>query len=301
MKHVWKANRRGTIVTVLIGVTVLALGLVVVVGGSLVDPENVTLLDAVTDFYANAGIALISIAITVLTIDALNRHRTIQQEKRRLSLQMGSPYSELAAEALRVLRLEGWLEDGSLEGARLDGANLHTADLTKAGLKAARLWSADLQKARLNDANLRDASLFSASLQGASLKNADLQGAELRRADLQRAVLLEANLRGAELWYANLQEADVADVQLVQTDCLRGATMPDGSHYDGRFNLTRDVGWARGEGIGPNDPKAMAGFYGVSLQDYLYGQAWAEEYLQRLHADAEAWYRQHWSGGEYRR
>jgi hypothetical protein len=288
MKHVWKADRRSTIVTVLIGVFVLALGLAVAIGGSLADPENTTLLDTVKDFYANMGIALIGIAITVLTIDALNRHRAIQQEKRRLSLQMGSPYSELAAEALRVLRLEGWLEDGSLEGARLDGANLHTADLTRAGLKGARLWSADLQRTRLNDASLRGASLFSASLQGASLKNADLQGADLRRADLQRAVLSEANLRGAQLWYANLREADVTDVQLVQADCLRGATMPDGSHYDGRFNLARDVGWARGEHIGSDDSESMAMFYGVSPEEYHLGQAWAVKHLQELLAEPAA-------------
>ena len=46
-----------------------------------------------------------------------------QEEKKRLILQMGSPDNGFAIEAVRQLREEGWLEDGSLKGANLIGAN----------------------------------------------------------------------------------------------------------------------------------------------------------------------------------
>ena len=48
--------------------------------------------------------------------------------------------------------------------------------------------------------------------------------------------------------------------------------MPDGSVYDGRFNLFGDLARAKWAKVKADDPKSMAEFYGVTLEAYLQGQ-----------------------------
>jgi hypothetical protein len=47
--------------------------------------------------------------------------------------------------------------------------------------------------------------------------------------------------------------------------------MPDGKHYNGRFKLSGDIETARREQADPDDPSSMAGYYGISLEDYKSG------------------------------
>ena len=76
--------------------------------------------------------------------------------------------------------------------------------------------------------------------------------------------------------------------------------MPDGTKYDGRFNLAMDQPeirggrfiWSQGrEGkgtvsSGSAEPEEnMAWYYLVSLEEYLAGQKWAEENLPKLRVD----------------
>jgi hypothetical protein len=188
----------------------------------------------VTDFYANISTELISIAITILVIDALNERRAIQQEKKALILQMSSPTNSIAREAVRILRMRGWLTDGTLRGANLLRANLRKAYLEKA----------------------------------------DLQDVLFYKADLQGAYLQWSNLTGARY---------LEEYQLVQVKYIRGATMPDGSCYNGRFNLVGDLAWAHHVlKVDSENHQAMADFYGVPLEDYLQGQTWAREHLPQL-------------------
>ena len=188
----------------------------------------------VTDFYANISTELISIAVTVLVIDNLNSRRTIQQEKDRLILQMGSPTNSIAKEAVRILRVQGWFIDGTLRGANFLRANL--------------------QKAYLEEAYLAEANFYKANLQGAYLQKCNLTGAK-----------------------------HLEDWQLVQIKYLRGAILPDGLKYNGRFNLIGDLSWAHyGLHIPARSHKKMAEFYGVSIQDYRQGQLWAKKNLAKL-------------------
>lgn len=218
-----------------VGLTMLISAVVIAVLGYFNQHGNFLIpLPIVADFYANISTELVSIAITVLVIDALNERRAIQQEKENLILQMSSPTNLIAKEAVRVLRMRGWLTDGTLKGANLQRANLRNAFLEKADLR------------------------------GIFLYEADLQGAFLQRSNLEGARKLE-------------------DDQLAQVKYFRGAVMPDGSSYDGRFNLAGDLKWAhKSEKIAPDDHEAMANFYGVSLEEYLRGQAWAQENLLKL-------------------
>ena len=168
-----------------------------------------------------------------------------------------SPETKLVLEAIAELRARGWLEDGSLRGVLLCHAHLEGSDLYRA--------------------NLREVDLHQAHLEGSDLGLADLSAAKLTRACLRSANLSETNLAGADLFKADLSDArNVTDAQLAQAKRLCFATMPDGSPYNGRFNLPGDIDLARWGKVNPDDPAAMAYFMGVSLDNYLRGQGHAE-------------------------
>jgi hypothetical protein len=121
----------------------------------------------IAENYSNFGIELISIGFTVLVVDGLHRHHDERDRKRELIVQMGSPDRDFAIEAVRILRLKGWLEDGTLEGMSLAQANL----------QGAKLYKADLERADLSEANLQQVALYGVDLRGANLEAADLEEA----------------------------------------------------------------------------------------------------------------------------
>jgi uncharacterized protein YjbI with pentapeptide repeats len=165
--------------------------------------------------------------------------------------------------AVEELRRRGHLEDGSLRWVYLRYVNLQGLDLSGADLK-----NTDLNMAKL---------------QGVDLSGANLEETRLNKANLRFALMSGANLKGATLNYVNLQGIlDLTEEQLSQAIKLRGATMPDGSRYDGRFNLEGDLADARFLHIDMNDPTAIANFYGISLQEYQNGQAWVKTHFPML-------------------
>lgn len=189
-----------------------------------------------SDFYANASTELISIAFTVLIIDWLNHRSLDKYQKRSLILQMCSPDNVVAVEAVRQLRQNGWLTDGSLKGANLKEANLQSADLEGAILQGAILCNANLQGAKLSKANLRYVDFYEAKLHKASLEEADLQGARLEEADLSEADFRGADLENANLRVANLQNAILRDADLHEADLyeanLEGSNLRDADLHD---------------------------------------------------------------------
>lgn len=166
---------------------------------------------------------------------------------------MRSPETKLVLEAVAELRARGWLEDGSLRGVMLCHAHLEGADLYRA--------------------NLHSVDLHQAHLDGADLGLADLGRVKLSRASLRGANLSQAILAGADLFKTDLTDArNVTLEQLAEAKRLCFATLPDGTPYDGRFNLPGDIDLARWGKVDPNDPAAMAYFLGVPLEAYLRGQ-----------------------------
>jgi uncharacterized protein YjbI with pentapeptide repeats len=153
-------------------------------------------------------------------------------------------------QAVEELRVRGWLTDGSLRGAALCQAQMGNADL----------MGADLRNVDFHQANLEFADLRKAQLNGAKLNRASLYRANFDQADLTFADLYKANLRGAQ----NLTEQ-----QLESANQLLGAVMPDGTTYDGRFNLPGDLARARWAKVDLNNPESMAEFYGVTPEAYL--------------------------------
>lgn len=186
-------------------------------------------------------------------------------DKNRLIKQLRDKDPAKAAQAVADLRAGGWLTDGSLKGA-----NLVKANLAGANLSGGNLQNADLTEANLAGATLRDANLLGADMEAANLAGADLTGATLHNAILNQA---------------NLQGATVSEAQLARAAMLTGATMPDGSRYDGRFNLSMDMGSARLNRVHIERPAEMAKWYGVPLETYEQGQAWAKEHLEALKAE----------------
>jgi hypothetical protein len=113
------------------------------------------------------------------------------------------------------------------------------------------------------------------------LVKADLRGALFYKAEIWDAYFHETNLTGA---------MELEDWQLATVKYLRKAILPDGKIYNGRFNLRGDLSWACDKlGIDRDDDRAMADFYGVPVDGYRQGQAWAVQNLQELRQVAEAW------------
>ncbi|MEX2030707.1 MAG: pentapeptide repeat-containing protein [Anaerolineales bacterium] len=209
---------------------------------------------------------LFGIALAVFILDAMYRLRSDAELKKVLIAKLGSKNNAVATEAIHELKARGWLADGSLVRAFLISANLDGNSFT----------GADLRRVSFSFASLKATSWFEANVQGAFFDGADLQNAHLS----MHAVgphFAEADLSGAMLYKANLRGAHVRDEQLSRARSLWGATMPDGRLYDGRFNLQEDIKLHLKFARNPNDADEWARFYGVPLDQYLEGQAWAHQ------------------------
>lgn len=162
--------------------------------------------------------------------------------KLQLINKLRSPNNRTVVRAVEAMRAQGWLEDGTLRGVYLRHVHLQGADL----------YAANLSHADLSLAHLQMANLSQADLEGARLSNANLYGADLSGTNLKGASLINTNLYFAR---------NLRDEQLAQARSLWGSKMPDGSIYDGRFNLSGDLEVARAGLIDVGDQEAMARFY----------------------------------------
>lgn len=154
---------------------------------------------------------------------------------------------------IEEMRVHGWLSDGSMRNKPICNAQLQFADLMGADLVNVDLHQAHLEHAQLCQADLTNAKLTRAVLQDADFSEAVLENCDLFKADLQNA--------------RNLTHA-----QLVQAKRLWGAIMPDGTTYDGRYNLAGDLEFAKWGRVDIEDAQAMADFLRIPLETYLRGQ-----------------------------
>lgn len=189
-----------------------------------------------TEFMKAIAPELVGIMVTVLFIERLTKQYTEEQEKKAILVrEMGSSRNDIALEAVKELRQQGWLTDGSLRSADLKAANLASGNLRSANMPRVNLSLANLENANLNEANIEEAMLMGASLQMASLSRANLRGAMLAGANLKMANLFDSNLQKASLRGANLQDAFLDAVLLQGTDLstanLDGVTLI-GALYD---------------------------------------------------------------------
>lgn len=228
-RRITRRNRLWTRATAVIGLLFLLAAIVVAIIGQFSTRQRLDVRSFFGDFYTNISTDLVSIAVTVLIIDTLNQRRADIERKRRRIREMRSPDNGIALAALNELRDEGWTEDGSL----------------------------------------RDAYLLAANLEGAFLRDVDLSGAWLRDANLRRAYMRDTNLTKATLIGADLSGVrELTPAQLRQASALLGATLPDGSRYDGCLHLSGDKEIAQSRGYDLTQLEEMARFYRVPLRHY---------------------------------
>jgi len=168
---------------------------------------TLTLISSDDSFFGKFRYEAISIALTVIVIDELNRHRANREFKEATIRQLASRSNDFALDAARIVVEKGWHNDGSLVGVSLKGANLAGAKLNGSNLEGTSLIGANLSDAILVDTNLAFAELKSATLTGAILIHADLMSAQLDKANLAGANLLYANLQDATLFGTRLENA----------------------------------------------------------------------------------------------
>lgn len=160
-------------------------------------------------------------------------------------------YSERLPDLPAFLRFSQWsgIYSGisfpprlDLQGAVLDGifVEVHLDELK---LSFARL------KGSFSHCTVRNSCLRDARITGI-LSNVDLQGSDLTGAWLSDASLVVCDLRGAQ----------VTEEQLRQAARLRGAYLPDGELYDGRYDLPGDMQDAINAGLDPEDKAAIREF-----------------------------------------
>ena len=165
-----------------------------------------------------------------------------------------------------------------------------------AGLHLDRIESSTVpvERASLRDADLTGANLAWATLEWADLSWANLQGANLGSANLNGVDFSSANLLGAYIGpltpsgdpaRTDTDPTLIVAERLAQAEILQGVTLPDGTTYSGFLNLEGDLNRARNSGVTMNSAKALASFYGVSLDDYRAGQEWAEEHRSSFNSN----------------
>jgi uncharacterized protein YjbI with pentapeptide repeats len=196
-------------------------------------------LQGLIPFLLSLMVEIVGLGVILwVTIKAFEQSRNQPADKRlqkslkaELIAQLGSTEKAAATQALKALRQNGWLNDGSLRRAFLAEVNLPGVNLWNVDAQSIVLRNANLQNAELVGADLQRADLVDADLQGAEMGRANLQGADLRRANLHRVGLLKANLQGADLRSANLQ-AVVFNKACLQGADLRGANMQNAALTD---------------------------------------------------------------------
>src|SRR5690606_12162976 len=100
-------------------------------------------------YTTNIYTELLGIALTVLVLDKRYQYRAEKARREELVLQMSSSNNDIAVEAIKQLRLKGWLMDGSIGKANLIEANWFKANLVKANLRGLFLYHSDLLQAKM--------------------------------------------------------------------------------------------------------------------------------------------------------
>jgi uncharacterized protein YjbI with pentapeptide repeats len=200
----------------------------------------------ISRFIQNTAAAIAGALLTLVLIERVLLRRVVSGSEMVLSELIDAlrEDDEAAVEAADLLAVAGHFRSGDLCRENLTGAQLAGRNLSRSSLSGTKLRAA----------NLRDTDLRKANLQAA-----DLSLADLRRADLSGANLIRAKLWMAYLHGADLRRAQISEKALQEAFSLRGALMPDGTRYDGRFGLSGDLEAAAEAGINGDD--ALAHWY----------------------------------------
>lgn len=197
--------------------------------------------------------AIVTAMLLTIVFDTLQTRETEQQladnQLQSLILQMGSIDNTTSIEAIRQLRAEGWLSDGSLqnqsfENADLTGAPLAASDLRGARFSRANLHDADLSNALLNNTQFDNCDLSGVTFDNADLSNANLSNSDLRDATFAGAKAIGANLNDVVVDESTLRGADLTNAKLQNVNLLRAdltGTILTGADLSGAVLLGVDL------------------------------------------------------------
>jgi uncharacterized protein YjbI with pentapeptide repeats len=161
------------------------------------------------------------------------------------------------------------LDDANFNFCILEGVNFGGAHLGGANFQGANLKKSDFSKCFLEEVNFNSATIWNASFTSANIRNGKFENASLWQSNLENSYLQNCSFRNADLKGVNFNKANKLTVeQFIDMNELRGAIMPDGSLYDGRYELKGDLIKAQERNIDIRDDARMAEFYGVSLETY---------------------------------
>ncbi len=206
------------------------------------------MINDVNNLLSELAPEIVGIVFTVLFIERFGKARQERQHIEELTARIHSRYNATALQALEEMR--------ALYKNRLQWVDMDTYELRDKRLEEIKqtVWN---RKGILVGKKLRGS-----QWQDANFYQTDLRGTDLSNANLLRADLVEVNLDGAT----------VKDEQLASCDIMMGAIMPDGTRYNGQFNLPGDFVEAQKRNHDVKSPQSMADWYGVSVEDYLAGQ-----------------------------
>lgn len=134
------------------GIMILGLAIIIIFYGfdyiypvNDVSQFNELLNQFVSDFYANSGAELISIALTVIVLDRLNERRNMKERLDELIVQMQSPDKNRAIEAIQQLDAKGWLDDVFTTDTLLPDGSKWTDERDMREFTHPRLWQREQQ------------------------------------------------------------------------------------------------------------------------------------------------------------
>lgn len=162
--------------------------------------------------------AFVTFILFELVIEARRRREekqeAIEEKKKNLIIQLRSQDNATAIAAVEQLKVNNWIEDGSLQSAILYEANLQGTSMTLANLRGAYLSNVNLQDANLGHSNLEGTKLNNANLKRAELLVSNLQYADLEHTNLQRANLFSARLQNANLFKVDMEWAFLSEAKM---------------------------------------------------------------------------------------
>jgi hypothetical protein len=255
-------NFKNMLPTILLGAPTIGALLVITLGIYLffdwfpvVYPNQpITLTVLLPGFYANCITTILGTGLTVLFFDILTRLRDERVEHVRLLRDIGCGDHGIARRALieitrRDLHRNRLFRKSILRNGIFDHASLSRAEFLSADMSNSSFHYSDFIGAVFSGAKLRLTGFWGCKLQYADFRDADTIGTDFIFADLTKAVIAKHQLRVAYR--------------------LHGAVLPDGTLYDGSFNLPGDIQDAKAHGVDVPDPQAMANFYSMSEEELM--------------------------------
>ena len=220
-------------ISLLIGCFFIMAGVVIVCIGHYSENNSLIIHQLLIKQYSNVGTSIFCTGLTIIIIDGIMRHHSDKQELNFLKLFMASQNNMLIAEVIRILRVKGYFEDGSLKNSILINANLSGSNLE----------NIDLRGSNLNYTKFIDCNLYSSKISHSTLENVDLTGANLVNADLSYSSFCNSKLErclldGANLTGCNLFGANIKGVRLEHAIFDSETIMPNGQKWIQGQDLT---------------------------------------------------------------